>query len=211
MKQKIIPFTLALAFVVVATPVLAQDVRANLSGRATVTPVRTPAEVRVELEARRASTTANREERRENIQERKASSTERRVVVQRELAQRKAEHAARVLRATVERLEKIIARLESRIVKVEAAGGTATEAKAFVAEARAQLSLATSGIATFASVDLSGDKAQENFERVRNLAAEIKDHLRGAHQSLMKAVRALKGASTGVRREGDAVSSDSDS
>ena len=141
-------------------------------------------------------------ERKASSTERKASSTERRVEMQRNLAKRKAEHTAKVLSATVLRLEKIATRLDSRIAKVDASGGTTTDAKIFVAEARVHLALASSTIATFSSLDLSGDKAQENFEKVRVLAKEVKDHLREAHTSLMKATRAIKGP----RGEGHATS-----
>jgi len=138
------------------------------------------------------------EERRASSTERKASSTERRIEFQQGIAKRKADHTARVLTATVERLGKIATRLESRIAKVDAAGGTTTDAKIFVAEARNHLALATSSIALFASLDLIGDKAQENFEKVRTLAKEIKGHIREAHRSLKNAVRVLKGVSTGT-------------
>jgi len=180
MKQRIIPFVLVLAVVAVATPVLAQDIRANVSGIATGTPIKTRADVRTD------------------IKERKATSTERRVEMQIGLAKKKAEHAARVLTATVERLERIITRLESRIAKVKAAGGATTEAEAFVAEAQTHLSLAKSSIALFASLDLTGQKARDNFEKVRAVAAEAKGHIREAHKSLKEAIRSLKG----VRRDG---------
>ena len=170
---------LTLAVVAVATPVLAQDIRANVSGGATGTPIR--ANVRANVEAKKASTT-----------ERKASSTERRVEMQKNLAQRKAEHTARVLIATIERLEKIIVRLESRIAKVKALGGVTTETESFVAEAKNHLSLAKLSITTFSSIELSGNKARDNFERVRAVAAEVKGHIREAHTSLMKAIRSLK-------------------
>ncbi|GEM_PF-6759183 len=124
------------------------------------------------------------------------TKVERRIEVQQNLAKRKAEHTARVLTATVGRLGKIADRLDSRIAKVDAAGGTTTDAKMFVAEAREHLSLATSSIATFASLNLTGDKVKENFEKVRTLATEVKGHIREAHRSLKNAVRALKGIST---------------
>src|SRR3989344_5211282 len=130
--------------------------------------------------------------RRASTTELKASSTERRVEMQRNLAKRKAEHTARVLTATIERLEKIIVRLESRIAKVKALGGVTTETESFVAEAKNYLSLAKLSIITFSSIDLSGNKARDNFERVRPLAAEVKGHIREAHTSLMKAIRSLK-------------------
>lgn len=175
--KKVITSVLMLAVVAFASPVFAEEGRVGMYGK--------------------ASTTDRREKMKTNIEERKVSSTERRIEFQQGIAKRKAEHTARVLTATVERLEKIIIRLESRITKVETAGGTITQARIFVTEAREHLSLARSSITLFASLDLSGDKVQENFERIRTLASEAKDHIRETHRSLMNAVRTLKGASTG--------------
>jgi len=191
MKQRISIFTIAILLVAVATPAFAQGVRINLTGDATSTPVKVRAEAKAEMEARKASSTERMAERKAEVQVRQASSTAKRVEMQRGIAKRKAEHTARVLTATVERLEKIITRLESRIAKVKANGGVTTESEGFVAEARTHLSLAKTSIALFASVDLSGDKASENFERVRNIAAEVKEHLREAHRSLVQAVVSL--------------------
>lgn len=190
--KKFITFVLTFAVAMAAGPVLAEDGGSNISDKTTRTPSEVRARMSVEFETKRASTTAHRDERREDIEDRKASSTERRIEMQRDLAKRKAEHTAQLFTASVERLGNIITRLESRIAKVDTAGGTTTEAKIFVAEARTHLSLATSSIATFASIDLSSEKARENFEVVRALAKEIKEHFRDAHQSLMNAVRSLK-------------------
>lgn len=189
MKHRII--VSALMLVVLALPVFAHEVDAEISGTASATSTKVRAEVRTEIEVRKASSTERREERKENIEERKASSTERRIEMQKNLAKRKANHTARVLTATVGRLDKIIVRLESRIAKIDAAGGTTTEAKIFVAEAKNHLSLASTTIAGFVSLDLEGDKAQENFEKIRALASEAKGHIREAHRSLSKAVRTL--------------------
>jgi hypothetical protein len=148
---------------------------------------------------RSASTTERREEIKNNIEVRKASNAENRIEMQRGLAKRKAEHTVRVLSATVNRLGNIITRLESRIAKVDLAGGTTTQAKIFVAEAREHLALASSSIDTLIDLTLSDGTAQENFERIREIAREVKGHLREAHRSLMNAVRNLKGASSGVQ------------
>ncbi|MDO8565043.1 MAG: hypothetical protein Q7R67_00220 [bacterium] len=227
MKQKFITATLALALVALATPAFALDTDyrdKNLGGR----PVPVPAERvgvdvkarveerKIEAENRKASSTERRveikanietrkEEMKENREVRQASSTAKRVEMQRGLAKKKAEHTARLLMATVERLEKILTRIESRIEKVKAEGKNTAEAEGFVAEAKVHLSAAKTSIALFASVDLSGDKAQENFERVRNIAAEVKGHIREAHTSLMKALRSL-GALGKTRVEANATS-----
>jgi hypothetical protein len=166
---------------------LRTEVKVNLDARrATSTDVRKASstlrmQIRAELEARKASSTLRR-----------ASSTEKRIENQQGLAKRKAEHTGKVLLATIERLEKILARIESRIAKVEASGGTATESKEAVAEAKASLSKAKVSLEAFSSIDLSGDKASENFARVRAVAAEVKSHIKEAHLSMMLAVRTLK-------------------
>lgn len=158
----------------------------------------------------RASTTPGREDRREdirnNIEQRRASSTERRVEMQRDLAKRKAEHVTRVILATIERLEKIIIRIESRIAKIQARGGVTTETERFVALAKGNLADAQLAVDAFASLDLSGSTARENFETVRAAAAEAREHIRAAHRNLMMAVRALKGPNTGTDRDGRATS-----
>lgn len=174
MKKQYISASLLLTLTM-ALPVFAEERGLDSRGRASTT----PAGVRAG-------------EVRNNIEERKASSTERRVEMQRGLAKKKAEHVARVLTATVERLEKIITRLESRIAKVKALGGVTAETESFVAEAKSHLSLAKLSIAALSSVDLSLDKARDNFERVRVAAAEAKGHIREAHTSLKKAIRSLK-------------------
>ncbi len=197
--RRIIISILVLAVSTLSSPVFAEEVNINAYGRASTTSVKVRTEIKAEVETRRASTTERREERREemktNLEERKASSTARRVEFQQGIAKRKAEHVAQVLAATVERLEKITVRLESRIAKVKAAGGVTTESEGFVAEAKTHLSLARSSIALFVSLDLTDEKARDNFEKVRAVATETKSHIREAHRSLMMAVRSLKGAS----------------
>ena len=182
MNRKIITFILLLALASIASPALAEEGKVNIYGRSSTTPVKVRVEERKELEAR------------------KASSTAKRIETQRSLAKRKAANTARVLSATVERLEKIIVRLESRIQKVKALGGNTAQTETYVAEAKNHLGLAKGSIALFASVDISGDKAQENFERVRNVAAEAKGHIREAHRSLMNALRTLGGVRSEIKK-----------
>lgn len=121
-----------------------------------------------------------------------ATSTARRIELRRDIAQRRAEHTGKKLLATIERLEKLTARIESRIAKVEANGGTASTSKRFVAEAKEHLLEAREGLEAFSSIELSGDKVAENFERIRAAAAFVKEELREAHESLVAAIRALK-------------------
>ena len=122
----------------------------------------------------------------------KASTTERRIEKQQNVTKRKAEQAGKVLLATIERLEKIVLRLDSRIAKVKAAGGLTAESERYSAEAKFHLAEARKSLGAFKSVDLSGLKASENFSRVRDVASVTREHIRQAHQSLTKAIRALK-------------------
>ncbi len=120
-----------------------------------------------------------------------ASSTERRAEIQTSIAKRRAANASRVMTATVERLERIIIRIESRIAKVKAAGVDVSASETAIVSARNHLSLARTSLAAYASVDFSTGDAREKFDRVKAIAAEVKGHLREAHQSLMEAARNL--------------------
>jgi hypothetical protein len=170
-------------------------VRANATSTATTTKYRGQADVkgnvRLEVQNRWAEQDAKREERKVEFEAKRASSTERRVEIQHNVAVRKVEHTTRVMTATIERLENIIARIESRIAKVKANGGATAESEGHVVEAKADLSLAKTSIAAFATIDLSSDKAQENFERIRTAAAGAREQLRSAHEHMMLAVRTL--------------------
>lgn len=230
-------------FVVLALPVFAEEGGLNVSVRASTTPIKVRADVKADIEAKRASsterkaemrenmlerkasTTERREDRKEerdvrrediknNIEQRKASSTERRLEMQEGLAKRKVEHVTKVLLATIERLEKIITRIESRIEKIQERGGDTTEAESYAALAKEDLADARIALEAFASLDLSGSTARENFETIRAAAAEAREHIRAAHRNLMLAVRALKGSNTGVggeRRATSTATSTSDS
>lgn len=155
--------------------------------------------LKANVEARKASTTERVKDIKMRIEERKASTTARRVEMQQGVAKRLADHTAKVLSATIERLEKIASRIESRIEKLKAEGGVTTEAEGFVAEAKVHLSQARQGVEIFTSIDLSADKAKENFETVRATAATVKEELKAARESLMQAARSLGGDKAGVR------------
>ena len=123
-----------------------------------------------------------------------ATSTDkaaRREAFQKEIAKKKAEKTARVMAATVERLEKLLTRIESRIAKIKAEGGVTVEAEVAIAAAKADILKAKAEIAAFATLELSGDNAQENFERVRTVAKEVKEIIKSVHTNLTKAVRSL--------------------
>lgn len=224
MKHRITVSILILAVTIISSPVFAEDGNVNVSLRASTTPVKMRAEVKVEMEARRASTTERREEMKanmlerkasstdrrmdikNNIEQRKASSTERRLEMQLSLAKRKIEHVRRVILATIERLERIITRIESRIDKIQERGGNTAEARGYVTLAKGNLVDARVAVDAFANLSLSGDSARENFETIRAAIAEAKEHIRVAHRNMMMAVRSLKGPNTGVEVEGEATS-----
>src|SRR3990167_85802 len=97
-------------------------------------------QIRLDLEARWAEADARREALRAEIEAKRASSTAKRIEFQQDIARRKVAHVTRVMLATIERLEKILARIESRIDKVQARGGETTESKKVAAEAKVNLS-----------------------------------------------------------------------
>jgi|SRR3989338_8791828 len=144
-----------------------------------------------QLEAKRAEMDAKRETKRAEAELKRASSTVKRIELQQDTAKRKVEKTAQVITATIGRLEGIIARIESRIAKVKERGGSVSESEKFVATAKVNLSDAKAAVAAFTSLDLSGDKAKDNFEQVRTAAAEAREIIRTAHQNLMMAVRSL--------------------
>ena len=119
------------------------------------------------------------------------------------MAEKKSANTARVMKATVERLGKIISRLESKIEKVKSRGGNTSESERLVVEAKAHLSEATTSINTFANIQLSGETIKENFERIRTLATEAREHLRATHESLLMAVRALNAVEVETESESD--------
>lgn len=140
--------------------------------------------MRMEMDARREAMRVEAEARREEMKTR-------RIEFQQDIAKRKVEYVTRVILATIERLEKIAVRIESRITKVKAEGGDTSSSEASVALARQNLLDARASVATFVTLDLSNDKARENFERIRTAASTTRELIRSAHQNLMKAVRAL--------------------
>ena len=163
--------------------------------------------MKLELETKRAEMDARREALRVEAEARRASSTLRRVEFQQEIAKRKVEHTARVILATIERLEKIIVRIESRIAKVKTRGGDTSESEGFVAAAKVNLIDAKAAVNAFATIDLSSEKAAENFERIRASAAEAREHVRAARENLMMAVRSLGSVETDVEESVETNSS----
>lgn len=196
MKKQYLSALLFLALVFgVFSSVSAQDAYINTSVDTNTSvntrAIQVQAQVRAEMEARRAQADTKREAARVLAETKRAEMRAKRAEFQQDIAKRKVEHTAKVILATIEHLEKIIVRLESRIAKVKAMGGVTTESEGFVASAKVNLSNAKTSVGAFASLDLSGEKARDNFERIRVAAAEAREHIRAAHRNLMMAVRLL--------------------
>src|SRR3989344_1841223 len=131
-------------------------------------------DMKVEREEKRAEMDAKREAKRVEIEAKREEMKAKQVEFQQEVAKRKVENTARVISATIDRLEKIIARVESRIAKVKSNGGDTAESERYVALAKDDLAKAEGVVATFASLDLTSEKAKENFERIRTAAGEAR-------------------------------------
>ena len=163
------------------------SLNASLDTRA----IQAQAQVRAEVEARRVQADERREAARIEAEAKRAQTQSKRVEFQQAVAKRQVENTARVILATIERLENIIVRLESRMAKIKAQGGVTSESETFVAAARANLSDARLAVDAFVSIDLSSERALENFQRIRATAAETREHIRAAHRNLMMAARSL--------------------
>ena len=179
---------LALVFGV-SSSVYAQE--ASINASVDTRAVQVQAQMRAEIEARRAQADERREAARIEAEARRAEAQSKRVEFQQAVAKRQVENTARVILATIERLENIIVRLESRMAKIKAQGGVTSESETFVAAARANLSDARLAVDAFVSIDLSSERALENFQRIRAAAAETREHIRAAHRNLMMAARSL--------------------
>ncbi|OHA92519.1 MAG: hypothetical protein A2665_00560 [Candidatus Zambryskibacteria bacterium RIFCSPHIGHO2_01_FULL_46_30] len=164
---------------------------ASLNTSVNTEAIQVQAQMRAEIEARRAQADERREAARIEAEARRAEAQSKRVEFQQAVAKRQVENTARVILATIERLENIIVRLESRMAKIKAQGGVTSESETFVAAARANLSDARLAVDAFVSIDLSSERALENFQRIRATAAETREHIRAAHRNLMMAVRSL--------------------
>ena len=179
---------LALVFGVFSS-VSAQE--ASINASVDTRAIQVQAQIRAEIEARRVQADERREAARVEAEARRAQTQTKRVEFQQTVAKRQVENTARVILATIERLENIIVRLESRMAKIKAQGGVTSESETFVAAARANLSDARLAVDAFVSIDLSSERALENFQRIRATAAETREHIRAAHRNLMMAVRSL--------------------
>jgi len=123
-----------------------------------------------------------------------------------DIAKKQASNVSRVLAATANRLDKLVARIESRIQKIKAKGGVTTSAEASVALAKMDIATARVHISAIGAFDLSGASttAQTNFEHIRTEAKLVKDSLSSAHKNLSNAVSSLKGQEKLLHLDGDA-------
>ncbi len=109
--------------------------------------------------------------------------------------------------ATLDRENSILRRVESRIEKVKNTGGNIETASKLALEAKTEIGLATSSLATFKTTIVSIDNAttsatstpgqitKENMKKLKKLSAEVEKHIRLAHKAMVNAVVSLKGAS----------------
>ncbi|MEX0919253.1 MAG: hypothetical protein WDZ64_00705 [Parcubacteria group bacterium] len=151
-----------------------------------------------EMDARSQVRTLESEERNRRIEARRAEAEARRVEARAQgeaalelMLKRQVENTMRIIAATIDRLENIALRIESRISKLKEAGGDTFVAERYLLEARTQLTLAEEKLTTFSTIDLSVERVQDNFQRIRAVASEIKILLRSAHGNLVMAVRSL--------------------
>ncbi len=189
--MKKVVYSLALASALALTSVAAAN-ELEVNGSITTSSTSARTEMKARLDGRMASSSERREEMKAELEAHRASSTAKRIEIQQNIAKRQVQRAGKVLSATISHLENILARVESRIAKVKAEGGATAESEGFVADVKVHLSAAKTSLAAFSSIQITSDKASENFQAVRNAAAEVKEHLKEAHESLMKAIRALK-------------------
>lgn len=180
-------------------------------------PLISPAEVdarRAEMEKRRqeleAEATKKREEIRLQAEERRAQVETRMEEVrarkaefQQEIAVRRVENTSRIMLATIDRLSGIADRVASRTLSLRTRGADTSESEGYMNSARADLSAARDSARALTALDLSGETAQENFEKIRVAAAEAREHIRSAHTNLMQATRSLATLEASLRTAGE--------
>ena len=154
---------------------------------------------REQIETKRADIDAMRESKRLEMEAKRAEIKAKRVEFQQDIAQRKVENASRVISATIDKLENLVTRVESRISKLEANGGDTTASKSHIALAKGSILKARAAVEAFASIELTSDKARDNYEKIRVAAAEVREHIRTAHRELMQAVRLLGQVQSSLR------------
>lgn len=198
----------------IATPALALDgnVETNIDARATST-IRT--QIRDAIQSKRD----NLKRAKEDFKNLRASTTAaikediHRVRVDFRVGEAKAreESTVKVLTATANRLDKIVARIESRLSKLEIAGGVTTNARADVSTAKANLVDARAHIATLNLIDLSGSTTtmSTNFQMARTEAEAARKSLQSARDNLETAVSVIRTIEKTVHIADEATSTES--
>lgn len=162
-----------------------------------------------DLRGKLASSTLETKNKMEDRRTKMASSTETRKSEKRENMENKInKNLQKVVErfdATILREESIMVKIVSRIEKIKAAGGQTSEAETLVAEAKLNLTEASSKLTTL-KLSVSAATAEETtsstasvkketLESTKNVGKEIENSLRKAHQALQKSVGSLKGVS----------------
>ncbi len=128
---------------------------------------------------------------RDRLEARKAEMRTRRVQLSEDIAKRRVANTVRMMNIVIGRLENIIKRVEERIARVKGQGGDTSESERYIALAKTNIADAKTDLDAFSKVILTGSTVQDNFNRVREGAAEVREHIRSAHQNLMMAIRSL--------------------
>lgn len=153
-------------------------------------------ELREKMEARLASSSANRiekrEEARERVENKIASTSTYRL-------ERRFEKITRNYLREIVRLEQILGRVVSRIEKIKSLGGKTADAEKYVEEAKMHLSEARKTYDVLKTIATDADDnattTKEMLGSIKNSAKEVENHLRLTHKSLQKTVGSLRGVS----------------
>jgi hypothetical protein len=148
------------------------------------------------MQARLASSSVKRDEKREEIKDRMeariASTSAYRL-------ERKFEKIARNYLKEVVRLEQILGRVVTRIEKVKSLGGNTVEAEKYLEEARTNLSEARKTYDVLKTIATNADSnattTKEMITSMKTSGKTVENHLRLAHKALQKTVGSLRGDS----------------
>ncbi len=161
------------------------------------------------LEEKRKELETKKEEKKKEIEARKADLQNKVFTTQTERAQAFVQIMLRRFNATVERLESIGLRIESRIEKLKEDGIDTAESERHLEEARKQITSAEEMVVALPALSTDSDGNSETIRaqitEYRNAIEPIKRMLRGAHQSLVSAVRTLKPGQNTTTTDSDSV------
>ncbi len=109
-----------------------------------------------------------------------------------EIIEARVHFAANLYQATIARLEQIAERIDSRIEKLTALGKDMASAQSAVDEARGHIENAKTAAAEIKETLESLTDKSGFFETHKDKIVKVKDELKLAHQSLKKAIEAIK-------------------